>query len=150
MKNKKGITLIEVMIAVIVLVIIATFSILYSSNITDESKLAKVYNEINIVKDAIEESMVLIEINPEKYSLEYFFGEEVSVGNYNVGVISKEGTWYHIGEENYKTLDLRNIDREYLYNASYKELFLVNGFERNGIALYRYEEIIDLYEDLYR
>lgn len=87
MKNIKGITLIEVVITIIILLIITSFALFYSLEVTKESRLTKLYNEINVVKDAINEAMVLIEVNPGIYNEEYFFGPNVDINDYDIGVI---------------------------------------------------------------
>jgi prepilin-type N-terminal cleavage/methylation domain-containing protein len=96
MIKNRGVTLIELVIAIIIMIIIAAIAFSSGGETASEAKFSKTYNEVILIHDAIESANVLIEIEKErgeqtpKYSYDYFTVPEEE------GIVTKVDTGIQI------------------------------------------------------
>lgn len=158
--NKKefGISLIQVIIAVILIIIITSFALWYASNTSSEVKLARVYSEISSVREAYKNAIVLNELNSETYPLDELF-ETTSItylnSNYSneevkflqLNSVSSTDTLYLVKPDNAKKLELEKIELEYVIDDTTGNIYLIGGFLRDSDSnpVYEFKEIEYLY-----
>lgn len=180
MKNKKGITLVELVIVIIIMIIIAAIAFSTGKDATTEAKISKAYNEVMTIRESLGDAKALIEIEKErgeetpKYSYDYFTTPE------EVGIITKidtsaqidalndrlsaaykteiknniaNGKIYYLISYKYKRplerLGLKNIELEYIINFDSEDVYMLDGITQNGTTVYKYNEIIKLYNNLF-
>lgn len=154
-KHEEGITLIQTVVAVVMLLIIASFAVLNSEDTVVETKIAKTYNEIIEVKKAVIEIEML-----EEDGLGIFSGDRLtSLSGYpELQKYEKENQeYYYLDFKNkkaelYDALDIRNVDKNYIVNVKdidNIEVFLVTAEEVGGQKLYTDDEIIEKYNNLF-
>ena len=69
MKGNEGVTILQIVITIIVMMLILSASVFYGVNTTKEAKIAATYNEIKEIESAIKEAEVRNKI--------YFFKKTV-------------------------------------------------------------------------
>ncbi len=156
MRNDKGISLLQVLISIIIIIMISSFAILYSSHTSTEAKLARLYSEMSAVKDAYKNALMLNELNPDEYSLETLFPDKVTnewiSDNYaRIGFSSKPSEaigWYLITPENAENIELEKVQGTYVIDNTNDLIYLLDGFSREGQeeTVYEYEDILKLYK----
>lgn len=157
-KNEKGITLIQVVIAVVMITLIASFAVLNSNDTAVETRIAKAYNEIIEVKKAIIELKMLDE-DELKIVLSGDKLENLD-GYTNLSSYNKPDQEYYIleFENNDKkdmlldTLELRNIENNYIVNIKdieNIEIFLEKGVKVRNEVFYSDDEIIEKYKNIF-
>lgn len=157
-KNEKGITLIQTVIAVVMIAIIASFAILNSNDTVVETRIAKVYNEIKEVK----KSIIEIKILDEDEIKNVLSGDKIDdlAGYPNLAKYKKPDQEYYLLEfENEEkrnmlldTLELRNIENNYIVNVKdieNIEVFLEKGVKIRNEVFYSEPEIIEKYNNIF-
>lgn len=157
-KNEKGITLIQVVIAVVMLTLIASFAVLNSNDTAVETRIAKAYNEIIEVKKAVIELKMLDE-DELKMVLS---GDKIdSLDEYpNLASYNKPDQEYYVlkfENEDKKdilldTLELRNIENNYIVNIKdieNIEVFFEKGVRVRNEVFYSDDEIIEKYKNIF-
>ncbi len=174
-KNQKGVSLIMLVIAIVMMLIIVSFAVFNSQNTTPEAKVASSLSSLASIKDACENALGLIELNPEEYDDYYFFGNNIhNKINSAGGLLSdsekqeyaKEcglGETYTFNDETYvikpaetdeekrilKNLEIKNISETYIVDLQNKEYYVVGGVEHaDGAKAYEYKDILRSYEML--
>lgn len=164
MSKQKGVSLISMVIVIIIIVILAGASIFSSKDLMSETKLAKVYNEIATVRNAIVELKSLNETDPETYDMNKMLMSEkienIELYNQRVGWNLNEGTeYYYLGfaDKNIpdslkdyleEQLGVKNIDFSYIISADTIEdieVYLVDGLPIGEYYYYTYEDILNQY-----
>lgn len=168
LNNKKGVSIIMLIIAVVMMAIIVSFAVFFSQDTTPEAKLASAYSSLKVVKDACDNAETLIEINPAEYDDYYFFGYSIKhnitdtaeLEEYaeNCGVTSSdfsERTFIikpaETDEEEriLKNLELKGVSSTYVVDLDNEKYYIVGGAERvDGGELYEYKDIVRAYEML--
>jgi type II secretory pathway pseudopilin PulG len=180
MYKNKGITLVELVIAIIIMIIIATIAFSTGKEATLEAKISKAYNEVMLIRESIVDARTLIEIEKErgeetpKYSYDYFTVPE------EVGIVTKfdtstqidalndrlsealkteiknninTGMTYYLISYKYKRplerLGIKNVEMEYIVNFDTEDVYLLDGITKSGTTVYKYDEIIKLYDNLF-
>lgn len=156
LRKDNGVTLIQLLVAVIVVIIIAGFAIWDAGNTTTETKLTKLYNEVMLVKNACSEAVTLNQLNPEEYPIKELFTKKVTRAwmdeNYSeIGFSSTQediSDLYIIDKENAGNLETEKITGTYVYDMKNDELYVFGGFTRNGedTPVYEHKEIERLYK----
>ena len=62
MKGNEGVTILQIVITIIVMMLILSASVFYGVNTTKEAKIAATYNEIKEIESAIKEAEVINKI----------------------------------------------------------------------------------------
>ncbi|MBQ9266876.1 MAG: hypothetical protein IJ217_01095 [Clostridia bacterium] len=154
MRNERGVTLASVIVAIIIIIIIASFAIWYSSNTSTEAKLARAYAEVHSVKEAYENAKTLNEINPTTYPISSLFEpvtESWLQSNYaRIGLFSPDAgadNLYLITPDNAYKIELEKILGEYVVDMATDKVYLVDGFYRNNenSIVYEFKDIEMLY-----
>ena len=156
MRSNKGITMIQMVITIIMMVLIAGFSIYNSRDTIVEIRLSKTYEEMKEVKNAVA-SLNLLEEDLTLYlgtPLENFDGYAKLVGYY---VDTPKQEYYYLDFKNQgdvlgDILELRNIENNYIVNTANIEnieIFLVNGIKIDDDTYYTDEEILEKYNDIF-
>ena len=168
LENKKGVSMIMLVITIAMMAIIISFSVFSSKNITPEAKLATAYANVKTVKDACDNALTMIELNPNEYDEYYFFGENVqklmNASNLQL-IIEKCGltSTAEISDRTYvinnsdsdankrmlERLELKGISNTYLVDLENKKYYILNGAERvDGNKVYEYKDILRAYDML--
>lgn len=154
-KREEGITLIQTAIAVVMIVLIASFAILNSTDTLIETKVAKAYNEIIIVKKAVMEIEALEEIG-----MAVFSGDRIENFDSFKGLEDKDKQnqeYYYLNFKEKSSvlndiLDIRNVENNYIVNVrdlDNIEIFSVDGIKVGENKLYTDDEIIEKYNEIF-
>ncbi len=164
MYKQKGFTMISLIVVIIIIIILAAASVFSSKDLLREAKVAKVYNEMFTVRNAIQELKSLNETDPETYDMnKMLMGEKIeNIEGYNqrVGWNLKEGKeYYYLGfsDKNIpdslksyleEQLGVRDIGFSYIVSAETIEdieVYLVDGLPIGDYYFYTYEDVLDQY-----
>ena len=155
MKNK-GFSMIQMVVTVIIIIVVAAFAIFYSGDTTKEAKLAKVFNEITEIKNAISQVKVLNEIDPVTYSYSNLFGESIAdmttyYSKIGIDPETQSGTEYYflINRNDKKALEMERVEYEYIFEMNSGKIYLIDGVARNGEIIYEYDDIFRQYNDVF-
>ncbi len=161
MKSKKGISALSLMITIVIIIMIAGYSLLFSRDTVVEGNVATVYAEVQEVVEAAKGLSL-----DSEYANEALTGFELSnVADINPRVNNKlkEGKkYYYFGyaDENMtevmiqtlnEKLGLRSISNSYviaIYDIGEVEVYLVDGININGNMCYTYDEIYMQYAEI--
>lgn len=157
--NQKGITLIQLVITIIVIVIITSFAVFQGSNVTTEATIAKEYESIKEIKKAVEQALQMIEINPKEYKESEIFGVPLSNNdkkNYydRIGLTSANelsDRTYIITKDNQEKFQLEKINEEqvYIVDLDKEKYYILDGVQRdNRDIVYEYTDILKTYNML--
>lgn len=164
MRNNEGVTILQIVITVIVMIILLSLAIFYSSGTTKEATVAALYNEIKEVTSVIQEASILNHI--QKSGDEIIFFEETSApkvekSSYQTQLaLAGSGEFYYLdftsSRELKNTLELENIKNDYILEFDGLKLYLVEGIElldeTTGKEEIKYsaEEIEKYYNNLFK
>lgn len=167
--NKKGISLIMLVITVIMMAIIVSFAVFSSRNVTPESKLAAAYSSLKAIKDACDNAVNLIEINPDEYNEYYFFGQNIKslIDEENLtdllkncGLGKETNPILEISDRTYliknsesesdlrklERLELKGVSSTYIVDLENEKYYLLNGVKRlDGESVYEYKDLLKAY-----
>lgn len=149
---QKGFSLIQLVITIIIILIIASFVILSSDEVTVEARIARDYESLKTVKEAAEHAVNLMEINPAEYKETEIFLKKFDSSQYNrIGLTSEtnlSGRTYEINMDNQQKLNLENITKErtYIVDLENKKYYILDGIERDeDNKVYEYVDVLRLY-----
>ncbi len=154
-KNNKGITMIQMVITIVMMVLIAGFSIYNARDTIVETKVAKIYNEVEEVKNAVTGLKIF-----EDENIENILGTPLqNLNDYpGLAVYYKDDQEYYL--LNFKTngnvlcdlLEIRNIENNYIVNlkdTDNVEVFLIGGAMIEDEMCYTDYEILKKYNDIF-
>ena len=149
MSSKKGVSLIELVIVVITLIIIASFTVFSGKDSIEKAEAAEIFSEITNVKKAVNGVIVQMDLE-DKYNDEEWLSKF-----YNI----KDSDWYEIYgmdmEDEYhtpksndvrKNLDLDSLKRSYKVNFTTGDVKLSKPINILGEVIESYDEIRTLVE----
>lgn len=162
MKNQKGVTAISMMVLIVIIILLASFSILSSRDVVVEGNITATYSEISIIRDAalnlsLDESYRNdgIIASTKIQNIEYY--------NSRVGGNLSEGkTYYYLpfeGENDVlvqslnEKLDVRSVENSYIISiedVGKVEVYLVDGIRIDNTSYYSYDDIKAVYSDMDR
>lgn len=159
MKNQ-GITILQIVITIVVMMIIATYAILYSQGTPTEAKLSKIYTEIKEIKSVLVEASSLNNIRKQGENLNIY--EEIlipKVDNLEYQNVIGEGNtkeYYYLDFTSSRKLEnvfeLENIGNDYLLEYDTMNIYLVKGVGiKSGsdeIKVYKADDIEKHYNNL--
>ena len=149
---QKGVSLIQLVIVIIIMLILASFALLSSDEVTTEARIARDYESLKKVKEAVEHSVNLMEINPKEYVEAELFVTKFNSSDYSrIGLLSSlelSNRVYEINMANQEKLDLENIteERTYVVDLDNKKYYILDGISReDGEKVYEYLDVLRLY-----
>ena len=155
MEQKRGITMIQMVITIVMMILIAGFSIYNSRDTIIETKLSKTYNEMMTVKEAVLglETLEIVDIKDIGTKLSDFSSYTQLMPYYNSG----DNEYYLLdfksnGDAISDVLEIRNIENNYIVNVKNMEdieIFLVNGVKIGDNVYYSDDEILKKYNDIF-
>ena len=154
-KREEGSTLIQTAVAVVMIVLIASFAILNSTDTVVETKIAKLYSEIMIVKKAVMEIEALEEEGMEMLSSERILSFDGYEGLEDKDKANQEYYFLNFKEKSNLlngVLDIRNVENNYIVNVKDLdniEIFSVDGIEIGEEKFYTDDEIIEKYNEIF-
>lgn len=157
--NQKGVTLIQLVITIIIIVILTSFAVFQGSNVTTEATIAKEYESIKEIKKAVEQTLQMIEINPDAYKEREIFGVALSNSDKQkyyarIGLASANelsNRTYVITMENQEKFELEKISEEQIYivDLDNEKYYILDGVQRDGRDIvYEYTDILKMYNML--
>ena len=158
MKNQ-GITILQIVIVIVIMIILSTYTILFGQGIPNEAQISSIYTEIREIKNVISEGQILNKIKVQGDTLE-FYGEitapKVENSKYEKVLNGDSlGTYYYLDFTSSRNLEnvleLENIQHDYLLDWENKNLYLIKGIEmRSGNEInikYNADEIEQYYNN---
>ena len=151
LRNERGVTLVQVIVTMVIVIIIASFAIWYSKNTSTEAKLTRLYNEITTVKEACNDAIVINELNPMEYPISKLFTKKWTsepLSEFGIDAGADTDDLYVITPDNSDSLELEKIKNTYIYDIKNDKLYIQGGFSRIGqdIVEYEYTDIMRLYK----
>lgn len=154
MKGNEGITILQIVITIIVMMIILSASVFYGVNTTREAKIAATYSEIKDIESAIKEAEVREKIKILDNSIS-IYGEyeapKVDNSSYELQLGEKSGDFYFLDFTSSRklsnALDIERVKNNYLLEIENLNIYMVDGLEINGAVLYDAKEIAKFYQD---
>ena len=161
MKNQRGVTATSMVIVIIILILLAGYSVLTSREVVTEVKTEKYFQEIKLIDDQMKG--LSFDKRNFKDTLEAFKIDDIRDYNARVGNRLLEGEDYYLlafGDESMtevmkqtlnEALDVRNVENSYI--VSYEDTGKVNVFLLDGVRVgenyyYTYDEIHNAYSNL--
>lgn len=173
LNNQKGVTIIMLIIAIVMMIIIVSFAVFNAQNSTEEAKFARAYSSLKAIKEACENATYLIEINPEEYDEQYFFGNNLK---YNIDnnilqgitmskIVTECGltSETELSESTYliknaetdeekrvlRNLELKGLEDVYVVDLENEKYYLLGGVSReDDTTYYEFRDIMLSYEML--
>lgn len=154
LKQNKGITMIQMVVTVVMLALIAAFSIYNATTTVVEAKVAKAYNEIITLKNGVKSFVILNE------NLDNFPGREIPNLDGYAHLASEnkpDQNYFYLDFKNdagiiNDALEVRNIENDYIVNLKEFEnieIFLVEPTDVNGEKVFTDNQIIEKYGDIF-
>lgn len=161
MKNQRGVTATSMVIVIVILIMLAGYSVLTSREVVTEVKAEKYFQEIKLINDQMKG--LSFDKKTFKDTLESFKIDDITQYNSRVGNRLLEGEDYYFlgfGDESMtdimrqtlnEALDVRSVENSYI--VSYEDTGKVNVFILDGVRIgekyyYTYSEIHNAYSNL--
>lgn len=160
MKSQKGVTLLSMLIVVIIISILASFAILSSRDLVVEGNMAKIYQEISLVRDAVRK--ISLDNAYEGTIMSDYSGDASDYNSKVGGRLLSGQKYYYLGfadedisepvkEIFYDLLSLRDVEHSYIVrflDEGNVQIYLADGVRSGNSYVYSYEEIADLYRSV--
>ena len=158
--QNQGITILQIVITVIVMLIILSVSVFYGEGVSKEASLATIYNEIKEVESVLKEAYILNNIKVNNDSITFFDEEEAVKADkslYNTVIGDAVEDYYYLDFTTSKKLEnvlgLENVSHDYLFDLTNLNIFLVEGVELpSGDEInvkYNSDDIVKYYSDTF-
>lgn len=156
MKGNEGVTILQIVITIIVMMLILSASVFYGVNTTKEAKIAATYNEIKEIETAIKEAEVRNKIEILDNSIK-ILGEyeapKIDVSAYATQLAGKTGDFYYLDFTSSRKLsnvfDIERVKNDYLLEIDNLNIYMVDGIDINDTTLYDAKEIANFYQDAF-
>ncbi len=154
MKGNEGITILQIVITIIVMMLILSVSVFKGVSTTKEAKIATTYNEIKEVEGALKEAKVRDKIEILDNSIN-ILGEyeapKIDTNAYSVQLGDSSGDFYYLDFTSSRklsdALNLERIKNDYLLEVNNLDLYMVDGLDINDTLTYDTKEIAKFYQD---
>lgn len=161
MKNQKGVTAISMVIVIVIVVLLASYSILSSRDVVNEVKIQTYFQEIKLIGDSTKG--LSLDKSYFKDTFESFKIENIDEYNARVGNnLRADKEYYLLGFAEESTtevmrqtlneiLDTRNVENSYiisLEDSGKVNVFLVDGVRIGDNYYYTYEDIHKSYSNV--
>lgn len=160
--NNNGVTILQVVITVIIMIIILAVSIYLGPNVANEAKLASIYNEIKEINSVFKEMKILGEITFNGENLSFYKeieARKVDPTNHKAELgENPSGDFYYLDFKSSKNLEnvlgLERVKNDYILKYDDFNLYLVGGVtimdeNRKAVIKYDSDEIINYYSDTF-
>lgn len=161
MKSQRGVTATSLMIVIVLLILLAGYSVLTSREVVTEINAEQVFQEIKLMNDQMKS--LSVDKKTFKDTLDAFKIEDISQYNPRVGNrLTSDEDYYFLGfaEESMtdvmkqtlnEALDVRGVENSYI--VSYEDTGKVNVLLLDGVRIgnnyyYTYSEIHNAYSNL--
>lgn len=161
MKSQRGVTATSMVIVIVVLIMLAGYSVLSSREVLTEANTGKYFQEIKLIND--QSKSLTLDKKTFKDTFESFKIEDINQFNSRVGNNLLAGEdYYYLGFADEQMtdvmrqtlnniLDVRNVENSYI--ISYEDTGKVNVFLVDGVRIgdnyhYTYTEIHNAYSNL--
>lgn len=161
MKSQRGVTATSMVIVIVILIMLAGYSVLTSREVITEANTGKDFQEIQLINEQMKN--LSLDKKNFKSTLEAFEIEDIVQYNSRVGNNLLEGEQYYFlgfADESMtevmkqtlnEVVDVRNIENSYI--VSYEDAGKVNVFIVDGVRVgenyyYTYDEIHNAYSNL--
>lgn len=154
LNQKRGVTMIQMVITIVMMILIAGFSIYNASDTIVETKIAKTYSEMQEVKKAVVglETLEIYDIKdigtPVLDFTSYMQLQDYYSGNQEYYFLN----FNEKGDSICEILEIRNIENNYIVNVKNIEnieIFLINGVKIGGEWYYTDYEILKKYNEIF-
>lgn len=166
-KNKKGVSLIMLVIAIAMMAIIVSFAVFNSQNTTPEAKLASTYSSLKAIKDSCDNALMLMELDPNAYDEYYFFGNNIQYRITDLTELNKIAvncglpSSSSFSDRTYiikpaetedekrvlANLELKSVANTYVVDLENENYYIVGGIDlTNGTKAYEYKDIMKSYQ----
>lgn len=160
--QKQGITMLQLVLTIVVMVILASIAILYGGGVPKEASIASIYNEIKEIKSSISEAYWLGKI--KKGTNEITFFNEASAPKINPSDYSEvlggstSGDYYMLDFTSTKTLknalEMENVKNDYILNLNTLNIYIIKGVNITSgdeeFEAYDAEEIGKYFKNAYK
>lgn len=161
MKGQSGISALSLMITIVIIIIVAGYSLLFSRDTVIEGNVATIYAEISEMREAAKG--LSLDLEYVKDNLAEFELESISDINPRVGGNLREGKkYYYFGYADdsmtevmkqtiNEKLGVRNVSGSYVIainDIGEVEVYLVDGINIDGDIYYTYDEIYVEYAEV--
>ena len=161
MKSQRGISALSLMITIVIIVMVAGYSLLFSRDTVVEGNIATIYAEVQEVVEAAKG--LSLDIEYAKETLTGFELDSVADINHRVGgKLNSAKSYFYFGyadesmtEVMTQTLNekigLRSVSGSYVVainDIGKVEVYLVDGVNINGKMCYTYEDIYEQYTEV--
>jgi len=161
MKNE-GITMMQIVITIVIMIILATIAVLYGQGIPKEARLSSIYNEIREVESTLKQAKLLNKLVAADENLSIY--EEITVPKVEASSYESvlgagaTGDFYYLdfttSRKLENVLDLENVNNDYILDYSNLNIYLIKGIEINeGDTItikYNSDEIETYYESTFK
>lgn len=161
MKNQRGVTATSMMIVIVILILLAGYSVLTSRDVVTEVNTQQYFQELKLISE--QAKGISLDKKNFKDTFESFKIEDINQYNARVGNNLIAGEDYYLlafGDENMtdvmkqtlnEILDVRSVENSYI--ISYVDTGKVNVFLLDGVRIgnqyyYTYEDIHNAYSNL--
>ena len=161
MKNQRGVTATSMMIVIVILILLAGYSVLTSRDVVTEVNTQQYFQELKLIGE--QAKGISLDKKNFKDTFESFKIEDINQYNARVGNNLIAGEDYYLlafGDENMtdvmkqtlnEILDVRSVENSYI--ISYVDTGKVNVFLLDGVRIgnqyyYTYEDIHNAYSNL--
>lgn len=150
MKNKKGVSMIELTIVIIIAILIIGFTVLNGLQTTDEAKITELYAEMKAVKNSL---------SPIQFELEYNDSFEFMQGIHYDRVLTIEEKTGIDDADNYyliygsldkkdatarKVLGIEDMKRTYLVNFETRDVILKDPIKIGQNTIKTFDDVAEL------
>lgn len=157
MKNQKGVTALSMMILIVIIILIASFSVFSSRDLVVEGNITKIYSEISTLRESLRGLSI-----KEDYDKGILSTTKITnINEYNARVgenLINGRTYYYLdfGDANpsdvriqslNEELNVRSVENNYIVSildVGKVEIYLVDGIRVGDKYYYSYEEISDI------
>lgn len=161
MKNE-GVTILQIVITVVIMLIILAVSIFLGPNVAREAKIAAIYNEIKVIEEVLKELYVLNDISVDGDSV--VFNDETKAPKVNSSNYSNElgadatGDYYYMDFTSSRNLEnalgLERVENDYILDLKNLNVYLIGGVDTvdaNGKVVMKYnsDEIAHYYDETF-
>ena len=145
MKSTQGITIIELVVVMIIMLLVVSFAVYSGINSTQKAEATELYTEMNSIKTAlsvIKGKMIIEDKENDEEWLKKYYDESMGSGDwYIIYGVDDAGYEESTVREN---LGIDNIKRRYLINFEQEDVMLASPVEVLGSSVRTYDAVRSL------
>ncbi len=141
MKNKKGISLVVLIITIVVMIILVGIIAINVSDVGEEAAAMKFLNDISI----IETKVMMEQYNADTLDNYVLKGTRITASNpvtigdttYPIGT----GNWYMLDSNDIKNIGVKDVSGTFVVNYSTAQVISVSGIKVYGMMYYTFDDV---------